>query len=344
MYSDDDLDSAVQAGVMPPATANAFRQFVARRHATHLVDEENFRLVSSFNDFFVVIACGLLLSALAGIFASIAPLLIGPVMAATAWALAEFFTRKRRMALPSIMLLLAFCGSVAFSAGYLVSAFTAGPMMAKSGPLVAGSAAVAAALAAWAHWQRFQVPITVAAGMVGLATLALQILLAMAPHSKDYLLLLALVLGVLTFALALYWDMSDRERKTHRSDVAFWLHLLAAPMIVHPIFTLLGINSDSELVGLSQALTVIALYIGLGVVGLVVDRRALLVSALIYVLWALNALFKQFGAVSLNVALTALVIGSALLLLSAFWHSARGLLVRQLPLELRTRLPAQEAA
>ena len=60
-----------------------------------------------------------------------------------------------------------------------------------------------------------------------------------------------------------------------------------------------------------------------GLTALAIDRRALLVSALAYVLYALTELFKQFGAVELNVALTALVIGSALLLLSAYWHQAR---------------------
>ena len=52
-----------------------------------------------------------------------------------------------------------------------------------------------------------------------------------------------------------------------------------------------------------------------------------------------DELFKQFGAVELNVALTALVIGSALLLLSAFWHQARAAVVRPLPETLRARLP-----
>ena len=61
----------------------------------------------------------------------------------------------------------------------------------------------------------------------------------------------------------------------------------------------------------------------IGLTALAIDRRALLVSALAYVLYALNRLFEQFGAVELNVALTALVIGSALLMLSAFWHQAR---------------------
>ena len=48
---------------------------------------------------------------------------------------------------------------------------------------------------------------------------------------------------------------------------------------------------------------------------------------------------SEFGAVELNVALTALVIGSALLLLSAFWHQARAAIVRPLPGSLRERLP-----
>jgi len=133
------------------------------------------------------------------------------------------------------------------------------------------------------------------------------------------------------------WDGSDRERTTRRSDVAFWLHLLAAPMIVHPIFTLLGLNDGNATV--MEALVVVALYVAMGVTALAIDRRALLVSALAYVLWALADLFKRFGAVELNVALTALVIGSALLLLSAFWHQARVAVVRPLPVSLRDRLP-----
>jgi hypothetical protein len=69
----------------------------------------------------------------------------------------------------------------------------------------------------------------------------------------------------------------------------------------------------------------------LGFTALAIDRRALLVSALAYVLYALNSLFQNYGAVELSFALTALVIGSALLLLSAFWHTARRAVVNTLP-------------
>jgi hypothetical protein len=84
---------------------------------------------------------------------------------------------------------------------------------------------------------------------------------------------------------------------------------------------------------------VILLYVALGITALAIDRRALLVSALAYVLFAMQQLFREFGAVELNVALTALVIGSALLMLSAFWHQARAVIVRPLPESLRERLP-----
>ncbi len=108
-------------------------------------------------------------------------------------------------------------------------------------------------------------------------------------------------------------------------------------MIVHPVFTLLGLNDGNATLG--EGVIVILLYVAIGITALAIDRRALLVSALAYVLYALAELFKQFGAVELNIALTALVIGSALLLLSAFWHQARGTIVRPLPEGLRDRLP-----
>jgi hypothetical protein len=146
-----------------------------------------------------------------------------------------------------------------------------------------------------------------------------------------------LLLGVAVFLFAMHWDASDPRRETRRSDVAFWLHLLAAPMIVHPVFHLLGLaDNDAAAV---EAVIVVLLYVGLGLTALAIDRRALLVSALAYVLWALSRLFEQFGAVELNVALTALVIGSGLLVLSAFWHNARRAVVRPLPEGLQAKLP-----
>ena len=63
--------------------------------------------------------------------------------------------------------------------------------------------------------------------------------------AKNIILGFVLLLGIGVFLFAMWWDASDRARTTRRSDVAFWLHLLAAPMIAHPIFTLLGLSNGS---------------------------------------------------------------------------------------------------
>ena len=334
MYSDDDLESAVAAGVLSPDTAAAFRSYIARSHATYVVDEEHFRLITSFNDVFVVIASTLLLTAVAWISGMKAPWLGGAVVAATAWGLAEFFTRKRRMTLPSILLLLAFVGGVFTAILLLVADNALGSR--PGGSLVAVAAAIAAG-AAWLHWQRFRVPITVAAGAAAIVVVAIGLLLSTMPYAKDWLNAIMFVAGLLVFTFAMRWDMTDTARQTRQSDVAFWLHLLAAPLIVHPVFALLGLLEGKA--SITQAVIVILLYVVMGIAALVVDRRALMVSALFYVLYAFSELLKQFGAVSLNVALTALFIGSALLLLSAFWHPSRAFMVRNFPASWQSKLP-----
>ena len=356
MYSQQELDDAVAAGVLTPAAADAFRAHVESQRSSVIADEEQFRLLTGFNDIFVSIATVILLFAVGWIGQSIGsgiglavegdgPSLVAPLgIAATAWGLALFFTAKRRMALPSILLLLAFIGGVflttAFGLVTLIgtTSFDATPAL---GGVVAAVSGIVAAAAAWVHWRTFRVPITVAAGTAAASAMVVGVLIAILgerlENAHDLILTITLVLGIGVFLFAMWWDSSDRARVTRRSDVAFWLHLLAAPMIIHPVFTLLGLNDGNATIG--EGFIVILLYVIIGLAALAIDRRALLVSALAYVLYALTELFKQFGAVELNVALTALVIGSALLMLSAFWHQARRAVVVRLPEALREKLP-----
>lgn len=356
MYSQQEIDDAVAAGVLSADAAAALRGHIERQRSTAIPDEEQFRLITGFNDIFVSIAAAILLFAVGWIGQWVGqqtglvvdadgPSPLAPLaVAGTAWPLAMFFTAKRRMALPSILLLLAFVIGIFATVG-IAMATAIGPDRLNDNNLLGGlivalSAAVSAG-AAWLHWRTFHVPITIAAGAASVAALAVGLLVStLGPNpeqAKNIILGFVLLLGIGMFLFAMWWDGSDRARLTRRSDVAFWLHLLAAPMIVHPIFTLLGLTSGH--ISVAEGLAVILLYLALGLTAVAADRRALLVSALAYVLYALNELFRQFGAVELNVALTALVIGSALLLLSAFWHQARAMIVNPLPEGLRDRLP-----
>jgi len=371
MYSQNDLDEAVTAGAISAEAATALRSFVEGQRALPGVDEEHFRLITGFNDVFVAIAAAILLFAVGWIGQSIGqstglvltdevggdgPSLLAPLaVAGTAWGLAMFFTAKRRMALPSILLVFAFAlgvlGTVGITEGHIFWALTGGAPeqyfqdnenAARAAIALMGAVAFAAtAVATWVHWRTFRVPVTVAAGAAAVVGILMAIIASLlagrVDRLEDIMLGFALLMGVGVFLAAMRWDSSDPGRVTRRSDVAFWLHLLAAPLIVHPIFSLLGLNDGSATIG--EGLTVIAVYVVLGLAALAIDRRALLVSALAYVLYALSELFEQFGAVELNVALTALVIGSALLLLSAFWHPARLTVVGLLPASIQSHLP-----
>ncbi len=356
MYSQADLEDAVAAGAISAEAAAALRAHSERQRSAPAVDEEHFRLITGFNDIFVAIAAAILLFAVAwmGQRAGMAvglsieqgdgPSPLAPAaVAAVSWALALFFTAKRRMALPSILLLLSFVGGIFLTAAFAL-VLAIGPERLNDdtqlGGIVAALSGAIAAGGAWLHWNRFRVPITVAAGAASVAAIAIGLLVAALggpENARNIVLGFVLLLGIGTFLFAMWWDGSDRARMTRRADVAFWLHLLAAPMIVHPVFTLLGLNDGNATIG--EGVIVILLYVAIGVTALAIDRRALLVSALAYVLWALTDLFERFGAVELSVALTALVIGASLLLLSAFWNQARSAVVSPLPDRVKERLP-----
>ncbi len=327
MYSDDDLNAAVQARVLTPEAVDAFRAYMASRHGASSADDEHVRLITGFNDLFVVIAGTLLLVAVYLIAAAGSSWLGWLAVSAASWLLAEHFVRKRRMALPSIVLLGVFVTAV-FATGLTLAGASA------PGLVVASAMAV---VAAGVHWVRFRVPITVAAGAAAAIAFVLAALVWVQPDLVRWLNTLFLGAGALVFTLALRWDASDPARRTRRSDVAFWLHLLAAPLLVHPVFSMLQVLGGD--VGVLQALLVLALYLVIGLVSLCIDRRALMVSALGYVLFVFSSLIERLGAVSLGFALTALIIGSALLLLSAFWQSARTAVVGRLPGRLAARLP-----
>lgn len=333
MYSESDLDAAVAAGAVSAESAAALRRFMAARHQSSAVDEEHFRLITGFNDIFVAIASIILMVAMSW-FGGKAHAAVGAfAVAATAWGLGEYFTRMRRMALPSILFLVAYAGGLFFGTFYAIN--PAAPLWrVPDGNVPLTVAALVTVAGAWLHWWRFHVPITVAAGICALVSAIVTVVTGSVGLQTSPVVSVA---GVAVFAFAMWWDMSDRARHTRRSDVAFWLHLMAAPLIVHPVFHMLGLLDPQA--GMGQAAVAVVLYVVLALVALAVDRRALLVSALFYVLYAIGSLMKALSTGS-GFALTALLIGAGLLLLSAFWHSARAKVVGLLPAALQGRLPS----
>src|SRR5213593_1681490 len=104
MYSQQEIDDAVASGVITASAAEALRGHVEQQRSTAIPDEEQFRLLTGFNDIFVSIAAAILLVAVGWIGQWIGqrsgliiktdgPSPLAPFfVAATSWGLALFFT------------------------------------------------------------------------------------------------------------------------------------------------------------------------------------------------------------------------------------------------------------
>jgi hypothetical protein len=190
-------------------------------------------------------------------------------------------------------------------------------------PFILGTAAIGV------FWYRFRVPFAMAMIAVGFFIVA--ILMAATsqgtPQDPSDLFLLSaggpfawitLVLGLLVFAAAMAFDMSDPHRVTRRSANGFWLHVVAAPALVNTLaLTLLDRNAHWALLGVMLIFALVAI---------VIDRRSFLIAAIGYIVALASTVFDGE-----TTALTVLALGIILLLLGAFWEKIRARLLRLMP-------------
>jgi len=288
----------------------------------------------SLNDIFVTIGSALFLGALNYLLGLGLQGSVG--VAVASWALAEVFTKRKRMALPSIVLLVTFVLSCTVSSWHVFvpNIETTNFYDGKLHGLSIGLAAVAASTL---HWFRFHVPITIAAFAAGLVAIATTLVTSVNETLiTNYPVAVFTPLGVAVFLAAMKFDMSDRSRVTQRTDIAFWLHLLAAPLIVHSIVYPLLTESA---VGLGAAVVIVSLFAVLSLVALTVDRRALLVSSLLYLGYASSKLLSWSGVASENAGLSILIVGGTVLVLSVAWQPLRRLVLQILPVAIRDLVP-----
>ncbi len=350
------LALAVERGLLSTGQVAGLRAIEAEgRPVAEPRDEEALRFVTGFADIFVTIGIVLFLGALGVIMgggAGSTPMVAG--IAASAWLLAEFFTGRRRMALPSIVLLVAFVGAVFVLTAQVGAAFLPARLAHGEGPLgqallgivpvdvlPLGVAALVTIGMAAMHYVRFRVPITIAAGAAALCVLAVSVVVGLVPNVDETALnAVVFACGLGVFALAMRFDVSDPERVTRRTDIAFWLHLLAAPLIVHPLIRGFLHGLDDRLTNQAAA-GVLAVFVALGIVAVIIDRRAILVSGLVYAGVAAGTLVRTFGlgANGNQLPTVLLALGAFILLVSAGWQPLRRAILRRLPPALARRLP-----
>jgi hypothetical protein len=336
----------------PPIAASLADQpetldtLIAAERPTGLEESEAPRFIRGFHDILITIGLIIGLSGLAGLATvyAIFPAII---------VLGEILVRRQRLALPAVVLTLAFIAAACFA---VQPVFDAVLLPSRWQP--AAGAAVVMSLLALFYW-RYRVPIAFALMCaVAYATIVLVVgaLIFQTVDDKDFLdkypLILAGLIGLfaaLTFGTALYFDFSDRMRATRRSDVAFWLHLAAAPAILYTVITLVyspykqswfDSNTSATQAGLI-VLTVLVLML----VGIMLDRRAFVTSGLLSFGYAFKVLLQEGGIASFFSStdtigfVILLAVGVIVLTLGIGWRPLRRLVIGALPDPFAERLP-----
>jgi len=342
----DDIRAAVAANVITEAQAARLKVFAESRqgYRAHMPeDDEPFELFKGFAEIFVTVGLGMLFSGIMVMSAFFGNYSLVPfVGAALAFGAAFYFTKKRRMNLPSIWLACVFAGNLAVFVGTLL----VNPMDLSGleySVLYVGLIGMAA-MAGW--FVLFKLPFSMFLfGLFGLGV-ALAIAAIISPNVIDFLSLreglfnlnnqsffplATLAFGIATFLLAMFFDMRDPHRVSRFSASGFWLHVLAAVAIVNTVGMTLYSSGNYGLT--AAALGLISL------IALIIDRRSFLTAGILYMAYLLFAAFEgngEFGALMT----TLLVLGVFITALGTWWASIRALIMNAIPnFPLKKRLP-----
>lgn len=389
MRVEDLLAEGVLKGIIRPEQANALRELTdspnsdlndkADNALYASGEDEPVRLAGGGNDVFVTI--GVLLLMAGSYFALTSSIgaddtVIYLVFGAFSWAVAEFITRQKRMKLASTVLAVIFIICI----GQLLFLFISDrynlqmpenllQLMAMRGQisLIGLSFFGGIIIASVIYFWQFKVPFLAAIVALSLTALfflhaalflydnvlGLNIQIAsfdqlMALLSKA--LYMPLVCGVAIFAVAVFLDIKDRERVAIWSDCAFWLHVISAPLLVHPLFILA--TGQDVMFGQTEpdAMATVLLFLLIGgffYVALAIDRRSLLIPTLAYfgslgIYYLVNSTANNTGIPPF--ALILLAIGSMIIIFGAGWQHIRNIVIRPtLPTFVLNKLPLIKA-
>jgi hypothetical protein len=343
----EDLRAAVAAGIIDEAQAARLKALAddrsGRREAMPAEDEP-FEFFRGFSEIFISIGLVILLAgvtALLTVFGGFTMLTLVPLVSASiAWWWAGYFTLRRRMTLPSMVL------ATAYGIGISIFAFTVlgSADIDERWTAIAGFALAAMAMAIW--YRRFRLPFSafltggfILAAIYAFTASAANVVGLWAGGGYQSLFDLSespafatatLIFGIGAFVVGMWFDTRDPHRLGRHSATAFWCHLLAAPALVNTVaVTLMN--------GGGRGLLVLAL-VGIAVLALVIDRRSFLTAAIIYIAIVIGWLTGEGDGTSWIFVL--LLLGAFITAIGTWWVQLRAGLMRALPeFPGKSRLP-----
>lgn len=347
MIAEDDLRAGVAAGIVTEAQAARLLTLTQTRAGTRAAltgDDEPFELFRGFSEIFISVGLVILLAGFMGLVSLsghvLAIALAGAVLAVL---LALYFTRRRRMTLPSIVLSVAFAQAVAAAVLWIVVGNAS--TVPGTGTVLLIGALIVAALAGW--YLAFRIPFTMF--LIG-GTVLVVILLSISRAAPVALWndpanlfdlggsLMArgtLAFGIAAFVAGMAFDMRDPHRLGRFAASGFWLHLLAAPALVNTVaLTFLNMDSTTGYILLALSLALITL------LALVIDRRSFLTAGIAYLGILMGLVLVPDGGSPIRWAWLLILLGGFVTLTGAFWTAWRSAILRALPdFPGKSRLP-----
>lgn len=313
MISRDLLQAAADKDVIQQNQIEPLLDFIQQREsATEQPVESNnseepLRFVRGFGDVFITL--GIILLVLAINMLSLSGYLYFLPVAGFI-IMAEWLVRVRRLSLPGIAILISIL--------YFVNKAIA---FDHENATVIGLGILS--LASLFFYLRYKMPFSllpVAAGVVAIAVVQI------GADLIEYPIIFS-GLGLVVFIVAMSFDIRDTARQTHLSDSAFWLHLLAAPLIIHGFMISVLFSQQQWLADISHAVFIVLFFIGILLIALLLDRRAMLVATQIYMVYAVTQLLEgQLGSTQNIVIYVLLILGFAIIFFGTYWYKTRRLL------------------
>ena len=269
--------------------------------------EEPLKFIRSFGDVFITLGVVLLviainMSALSGYFYLIPA--VGFI------AVAEWLVRVRRLALPGIALLTAIL--------YFVNKAIA---FDHENATIFGLAILS--LTSLLFYLRYKMPFSLlplAAGLVAIGII--QIGLDVIKHP-----IIFTGFGLIVFIVAMWFDVRDTARLSHLSDSAFWLHLLASPLMVHGAMVSMLFSDQAWIQAIGKEVIIVTFFSAILLLALLLDRRAMLISTQLYIIYALTQILQGQLDSTQNILIYILMaLGLFIIFFGTYWYKTRRLI------------------
>ncbi len=334
----EEIDDAVAKGIITPEQATRLKEEAAAKapkdpeppqdQGDPSKNEEPFTFIDNFGSVFIVVGLVILQGApwlFSATLDGVAVSLCFGVFALAFWGIAEVLQRKGRR-LPSTVAALLFVLDATKAVLPYVEPLFERPV----DPNQLGGNDLAYLVTAICFLVvvllRFRLPLLVLVLALSMVSLAFKLL------DLPTLWILS-GCGITCILIGIALDLRDPNRSGSWHEYAMWLFVVGSPLAVHPLFiTVIRERMETNAFDSGVVTIIILLAFAVSFVGLLLDRRSLVTSSLIYLAGSFSYLLvKTSKQPELLLSLIPPAIGTYVILLGIAWRPVRRKVLSALP-------------